>query len=364
MVSAFVLTLVLVALVNALASMVGAYFGGLGERFWEGARVAFGVALLVFAAILGGRGGGWVAAGPALGGLITAALGARRWRAAPPRNQPLPMGPQGVGGIVALVVGLGGAVAYAAGARWAGGALVAVGVVALGRLIYREVMAEERAFADLKAQLDDATFWPKPEADEDEGWSPYDEQRLQGRWQGASVRVAFTTLRVLVEADLPRWPEGAELVPPGRGVPLGDEELDAIAAVTGPPLATRLALGVDARRAYVELARRASVHVRDRVLHLSVPSEQVADLPALLDLAARFANRLGGVPAARGEQLDALLHRVAEEPERAVRGGHYRLLLEEEHRRGQVLLVAADDPDHELRAWAEAQDHGRDGVYR
>lgn len=355
--------LAMLALLHVLLVLMARQFAALGARFWATGRAVVGaLAALVATLVLVS----WLPAPPppfvglALAGVPGGAAmiwaGLRRRRRHPAREGPLARGAHGVDGLVALVAVVIGLFLHRSGMAWLGGTVVAGASAAALWLMWQEVRVGDRMLEQIRAGLEDAEDWPAPAAETEEGYNPWEDDRVQGKWKGLPVRVAILHDGALIEADLEGWPEDLRLLPTGEGLPLGDDAFDRRWSIGGPVLAARLALGSEARTALLALARDATeLKVAWGTLRFRLDGEHLPAMPSLLDRIAAFAAALGDIPAERPAQLDRLLETADHEPEPKVRRGHYRLLLDDEHQRRRVLLAAAEDPEAEVRALAEEE---------
>lgn len=361
MLTGIVGAIAMLALLHVLQELLARQFAALGARFWATGRVLMGglaalvaLGLLVswfpFPLFLG------LALAGVPGGMAMAWSGLRRRHRHPVRDQPLARGAHGIDGLLALVAVVLGVFLHRAGLAWFGGTVVAGASAAALWLMWREVQLGDRMFQRVRAGLEDAQDWPAPEAEGEEGYDPWEDDRVRGTWNGQPVRVAMLHDGALIEADLDGWPEDLRLLPAGEGLPLGEEDFDRRWSIGGPVLAARLALGAQARAKLLALARDATeLKVAWGTLHFRLDGEHLPAMPELLDRIAAFSAALGDIPAERPAQLDRLLETADHEPEPRVRRGHYRLLLDDEHQRRRVLLAAAEDPEAEVRALAEEE---------
>lgn len=356
--------LAMLGLLHVLLVLLQRQFAALGPRFWAtGRALAGGIVSAVALALLVP----WLPSPPGLflglalagipGGLAMAVAATRRRRRLPARDGALPRGAHGLDGLLALVAVVFGILLHRTGMVWPGGAVVVAGTTAALRLMWREVRVGDQIFNQIQEGLEDAEHWPLPIPEvEVEGYDPWEDDRVRGRWRGLPVRVAMLHDGALIEADLEGWPPGLRLVPQGDGAVLGDAAFDQRWTIEGPVLAARLTLRPEARLGLLALAADTrELEMLGGTLHVRLDGEHLEAMPALLDRIVDLATTLGEVPPERFRQLEQLLETAEQEPEPHVRRGHYRLLLDDEHQRRRVLLAAAEDPEAEVRALAEEE---------
>jgi hypothetical protein len=188
---------------------------------------------------------------------------------------------------------------------------------------------------------------------------------LGGERDGARIVVEERVDELAVTVTLPGWPAGVEIqrtTEPAH--PIGDPVFDLEHAVSGPDLTWRCLLTAPVRAAIGEafVAETGSIDADgtwravypDDIARGSVIEEDITR-------AIAFGKLVAAVPAPSPERLLAI---APEEPVAQVRLGHYRWLVESGHPAPAIALVAAQDPDSEVRAWAASIVAPSDGAFR
>lgn len=250
---------------------------------------------------------------------------------------------------------------------------LALVVLAGGGFLYfagRESAAQERAMSRVRRQLRDSKPWPLEQAAAH--LSEYDEHEFDGvvgRWRGSPVRVAVTGHAILIQIDIPEWPRRLRIArrdpdsAPANAT--GDESFDANLRIDAEPLIWRPRLSRTIRRALstcvVEL--HGVIESENKLLSFRVGPGELARIEYYLDTGVALAQELAAHHS-DNDRRQWLFDHVPDEPNPAVRLGHYQWLHSQGWNQALLARTAARDRDERIRQWAESHLPPSDGVFR
>ncbi|MDX2091285.1 MAG: hypothetical protein SFX73_25730 [Kofleriaceae bacterium] len=292
-------------------------------------------------------------------GLVVAGIGllayaVRAWRRA--RG-----GQPARGNRLADVVRLVGFCALAGGV-WLGdtlGTVLAIlgGLVVVARFV-QDFLRSERTFKRLRASLEDPRPWPKPPATDD-GWDPYEDDRVTGTYRGRRVWAALTATGAIVQAELVGWSQDLAIERSSAGIPrTGDDAFDRAVQIKGDATAWRPVLAAEARALLRGLFERRDVRVANGKIEVVIPDGELGELMAVL------AEVVAIPPADAGPVEPRVFAQAAAEPLAAVRLGHYQWLIARGWEAPRVYRTAAADRDPAIAAWAREHVPPAAGAFR
>jgi len=286
-----------------------------------------------------------VVALPGLGLLVLGLVGWKRRTRAGDQQRMAWLSSRGVGGTIALIALVAGLASDTTLATVLG---IALFVIVFGR----ELLVASRALRYLQRKL---TLARKEGTVLD---------TLSGERAGARIVVEERVDELAVAVTLPGWPGVAIQRTTEPAQPIGDPVFDLEHAVSGPDLTWRCLLTAPIRAAIGDAFVAETRSIDADGTWRAVYPDDIAKGPVIeedIKRAIAFGELVAALPAPSPERLLAI---APDEPLAKVRLGHYRWLVESGHPAPAIALVAAQDPDAEVRAWAASIVAPSDGAFR